>query len=236
MPYFEVLTQQTAAARSDLFAVPVIEDALAGRITRAQYLAFLAEAYHHVRHTVPLLMACGSRLPESKSWMRTAIVEYIAEEAGHEEWILNDIAAAGGDPRLARDGSPSPATELMVAYVYDTIARRNPLGFFGMVHVLEGTSTAPAPRCSCALWSGPCAPCHGHAQWRAPPPAMRALRQFGVPAAIRTGRTACRWARPRPTCRPSSSRAAPCSTGASVAARSAPAPTSGSSPTTCGPG
>jgi pyrroloquinoline quinone (PQQ) biosynthesis protein C len=151
MPYFEVLTQQTAAARSELFAVPVIEDALAGRITRAQYLAFLAEAYHHVRHTVPLLMACGSRLPDSKAWLRTAIVEYIAEEAGHEEWILNDIAAAGGDPRLVRDGAPSPATELMVAYVYDTIARRNPLGFFGMVHVLEGTSTALATHAAQAI-------------------------------------------------------------------------------------
>jgi pyrroloquinoline quinone (PQQ) biosynthesis protein C len=144
MPYFEVLAQQTAPARADLFAVPVIADALAGRITRAQYLAFLTEAYHHVKHTVPLLMACGSRLPESKGWLRAAIVEYIAEEAGHEEWILNDIAAAGGDPRLVRDGTPSAATELMVAYVYDTIARRNPVGFFGMVHVLEGTSTALA--------------------------------------------------------------------------------------------
>jgi pyrroloquinoline quinone (PQQ) biosynthesis protein C len=144
MPYFEVLAQQTAPARADLFAIPVIADALAGRITRAQYLAFLTEAYHHVKHTVPLLMACGSRLPESKGWLRTAIVEYIAEEAGHEEWILNDIAAAGGDPRLVRDGTPSAATELMVAYVYDTIARRNPVGFFGMVHVLEGTSTALA--------------------------------------------------------------------------------------------
>lgn len=144
MPYFEVLAQQTAPARADLFAIPVIADALAGRITRAQYLAFLTEAYHHVKHTVPLLMACGSRLPESKGWLRAAIVEYIAEEAGHEEWILNDIAAAGGDPRLVRDGTPSAATELMVAYVYDTIARRNPVGFFGMVHVLEGTSTALA--------------------------------------------------------------------------------------------
>ena len=89
-----MLAQQTAPARAELFAIPVIADALAGRITRAQYLAFLTEAYHHVKHTVPLLMACGSRLPESKGWLRTAIVEYIAEEAGHEEWILNDIAAA----------------------------------------------------------------------------------------------------------------------------------------------
>jgi pyrroloquinoline quinone (PQQ) biosynthesis protein C len=144
MPYFEVLAQQTAPARAELFAIPVIADALAGRITRAQYLAFLTEAYHHVKHTVPLLMACGSRLPESKGWLRAAIVEYIAEEAGHEEWILNDIAAAGGDPQRVRDGTPSAATELMVAYVYDTIARRNPVAFFGMVHVLEGTSTALA--------------------------------------------------------------------------------------------
>ena len=151
MPYFEVLTQQTAAARAELFAIPVIADCLSGRVTRAQYLAFLAEAYHHVKHTVPLLMACGSRLPESKGWLRTAIVEYIAEEAGHEEWILNDIAAAGGDPRLVRDATPSAATELMVAYVHDLIARRNPLGFFGMVHVLEGTSTALATHAAQAI-------------------------------------------------------------------------------------
>jgi heme oxygenase len=32
----------------------------------------------------------------------------------------------------------------MVAYAYDTIARGNPLGFFGMVHVLEGTSVSLA--------------------------------------------------------------------------------------------
>ena len=151
MPYFEVLAQQTAPARADLFAIPVIADALAGRITHAQYLAFLTEAYHHVKHTVPLLMACGSRLPESKCWLRTEIVEYIAEEAGHAEWILNAIAAAGGDPRLVRDGAPSGATELMIAYVYDTIARRNPVGFFGMVHVLEGTSTALATNAAQAI-------------------------------------------------------------------------------------
>ncbi|MGZ8273184.1 MAG: TenA family transcriptional regulator [Burkholderiaceae bacterium] len=144
MPYFEILQQRTEAARAKLFAVPVIRDCLAGRVTRAQYIAFLTEAYHHVKHTVPLLMACGSRLPESAGWLRSAIAEYIDEERGHEEWILNDIAACGADAEAVRAGTPSPATELMVAYVYDYIARRNPVGFFGMVHVLEGTSTALA--------------------------------------------------------------------------------------------
>ena len=32
----------------------------------------------------------------------------------------------------------------MVAYAWDVVSRRNPLGFFGMVHVLEGTSVAVA--------------------------------------------------------------------------------------------
>jgi len=144
MLYFEELEQRTATARDDLFAIPVIRDCLAGRVTREQYVAFLTEAYHHVKHTVPLLMACGARLPESAGWLRTAIGAYITEESGHEEWILNDITASGGDADAVRAGTPAPETELMVAYVHDFIARRNPIGFFGMVHVLEGTSTALA--------------------------------------------------------------------------------------------
>jgi acyl-CoA synthetase (AMP-forming)/AMP-acid ligase II/pyrroloquinoline quinone (PQQ) biosynthesis protein C len=146
MPFFEELQRRTAAERDALFKIPVIQDCLAGQVTRAQYLEFLAQAYHHVKHTVPLLMACGARLPESHAWLRSAIAHYIAEETGHEEWILSDIAAAGGDADAVRAGAPGAAAELMVAYVYDFIARRNPVGFFGMVHVLEGTSQALATR------------------------------------------------------------------------------------------
>jgi pyrroloquinoline quinone (PQQ) biosynthesis protein C len=146
MSFFEQLQRRTAEARAGLLAVPVIQECLAGQVTREQYLAFLGEAYHHVKHTVPLLMACGSRLPESHGWLRAAIAHYIAEETGHEEWILSDIAASGGDAGAVRAGRPAPATELMVAYAYDTIERRNPVGFFGMVHVLEGTSQAIATR------------------------------------------------------------------------------------------
>ena len=36
------------------------------------------------------------------------------------------------------------ATEVMVAYAYDAIARRHPLHFLGMVFVLEGTSVSLA--------------------------------------------------------------------------------------------
>jgi len=144
MTFFDTLQAETAADRQSLFAIPIIEDALRGEITRAQYVAFLTQAYHHVKHTVPLLMACGARLGSEHEWLRNAIAEYIEEELGHQEWILSDIAACGVDPAIARHSQPAPSTELMVAYAYHQIDRHNPVAFFGMVHVLEGTSTSLA--------------------------------------------------------------------------------------------
>jgi pyrroloquinoline quinone (PQQ) biosynthesis protein C len=144
MDFYKHLTEATENERMALLATPVISDCLAGRVARHTYIEFLTEAYHHVRHTVPLLMACGSRLPDRLGWLQSAIVEYIDEEQGHERWILNDIEACGVDPARQTAAGPRIATELMVAYAYDMIARRNPVGFFGMVFVLEGTSVAIA--------------------------------------------------------------------------------------------
>ena len=144
MSFYDELVGATANARNTLMQSPVIADCLEGRVGLESYVAFLTEAYHHVRHTVPLLMACGARLPERLDWLRSSIVEYIDEEHGHERWILNDIAACGGDARVVEHSSPGVATELMVSYAYDTITRGNPVGFFGMVFVLEGTSVAIA--------------------------------------------------------------------------------------------
>jgi pyrroloquinoline quinone (PQQ) biosynthesis protein C len=109
-------------------------------VTLDEYIAYLTQAYHHVKFTVPLLMAVGARLPESREWLRVAVAEYIEEEIGHQEWILNDIAACGGDKEAVRRSQPAMQTELMVAYAWDMVMRRDPIGFFGMVHVLEGTS------------------------------------------------------------------------------------------------
>jgi pyrroloquinoline quinone (PQQ) biosynthesis protein C len=140
MTFFQTLQNETGPAREHLLAAPVIQRALAGRLSLPEYAAFLAQAYHHVKHTVPLLMAVGCRLPERYGWLRAAVAEYIEEEIGHEEWILNDIAACGFDAEAVRRSEPAVPTELMVSYAYDMIGRVNPVGFFGMVHVLEGTS------------------------------------------------------------------------------------------------
>lgn len=151
MTFFHTLQDRTAAERDHLLTAPVLQLAVDGKLSLQTYIAFLTQAYHHVKHTVPLLMACGARLPERLEWLRSAIAEYIEEELGHQEWILNDLAACGADPEAVRHGQPALPTELMVAYVYDRIARHNPVSFFGMVNVLEGTSIALATRAAAAI-------------------------------------------------------------------------------------
>ena len=144
MNFYTKLQEATEQDRKFLLSSPIIGRCMSGDIVLEEYVEFLSQAYHHVKHTVPLLMAVGARLPEEKEWLREAVAEYIEEELGHQEWILNDIEACGFDKEAVRASRPSAATELMVAYAYDTIQRVNPVGFFGMVLVLEGTSVTTA--------------------------------------------------------------------------------------------
>lgn len=148
---YDRLVAETESARNDFLSVPILQRALQGDVTREEYVRFLGQAYHHVRHTVPLLMGCGCRLPDRLNWLRKALSEYIEEEVGHEEWILDDIRACGGDADAARNAPPAVATELMVAYAYDTVMRQNPIGMFGMVFVLETTSVALASHAAGAI-------------------------------------------------------------------------------------
>ncbi|WP_456446634.1 TenA family transcriptional regulator [Thiolapillus sp.] len=144
--FYENLLAETESARTRFLGIEAIQRGMQGTVSRGTYVAFLTQAYHHVKHTVPLLMACGSRLPMEKEWLREAIAEYIEEETGHQEWILNDIRACGSDEEAVRSGSPHASTELMVAYAWDSVSRGNPVSFFGMVLVLEGSSVALATR------------------------------------------------------------------------------------------
>ena len=140
MQFYEQLQAATTSGRDYLMGAPIIQASLKGELSLEGYIAFLQQAFHHVKHTTPLLMATGARLGDDQEWLREAVAEYIEEELGHQEWILNDIAHCGADKEAARVSRPNFSTEMMVSYAYDSINRVSPLCFFGMVQVLEGTS------------------------------------------------------------------------------------------------
>jgi len=170
MTFFEELRRGSMAEAASLLNVPQILRALDGEITREVYIDYLTQAFHHVRHTVPLMQATRARLDSDHALFRHALDEYIEEETGHELWILDDIEAAGGNAEVARTSEPRPATEFMVSYAYDQVQRVNPMSFFGMVYVLEGTSVSLADKGAKAV----------QASLGLPPAAFRYLTSHGA--------------------------------------------------------
>ena len=144
MPYFDDLLLQTRKERDAFIATPVIQRALRDGVDRAMYLDFLGQAYHHVRHTCRLLSCAIAQCSDDDQTYINSLLQYIEEEKGHEEWILDDIRDLGGDSEAVRHGQGDLPCRLMVAYVYYAIGHISPYALLGMVHGLEGMSAALA--------------------------------------------------------------------------------------------
>ena len=152
MSFYNELIARTHAEREGFQAIPLIRGVLSGgAVTRGMYIDFLTQAYHHVKHTFPLLASAAARTTDAS--YQKALLSYMSEERGHDEWILDDIRAIGGDSEAVRNGRPGAACELMVAYSYFVIEHVSPFAMLGSVHVLEGMSVALAHGAAGAIQS-----------------------------------------------------------------------------------
>jgi pyrroloquinoline quinone (PQQ) biosynthesis protein C len=144
MNFYDRLQVETAGERGAFFRIPIVERSVSQGASREVYLAFLEQAYHHVKHTFPLLALAASKTNDER--YQDALVEYMEEERGHEKWILEDIAAIGGDATAVAAGEAGAACRVMVAYAYYAIEHISPYALLGSVHVLEGLSVLLADR------------------------------------------------------------------------------------------
>lgn len=144
LSFHDQLVRDTAAEMVEFMSIPLITHAIGQGVERQLYLDFLACAYHHVKHTCPLLGLALSHCGEEDKVYRSGLLAYLDEEKGHEEWILDDIAALNGNVEVVRTALPPLSVRLMVAYAYHAIERISPYALLGMVHVLEGMSVALA--------------------------------------------------------------------------------------------
>jgi hypothetical protein len=151
MSQFQQLLAQTSSAREQFIALSLIQETLRQGASKDPYLDFLGQAYHHVKHTAPLMALAAARCGPHDRRYQSTLFEYIIEERGHEEWILEDIAALGGDADAVRHGSPRFPCKIMVGHAYYLVDRVSPYGLLGMIHVLEGMSVALAGKAVLAL-------------------------------------------------------------------------------------
>jgi acyl-CoA synthetase (AMP-forming)/AMP-acid ligase II len=69
MAFFDRLQQETAEAREHVTGAPVVSAIADGRFSLEAYTWFLTQAYHHVRHTVPLMKPSATCIP-TVPWTR----------------------------------------------------------------------------------------------------------------------------------------------------------------------
>lgn len=104
-------------------------------LTLPEYRAFLRDLYHVVWHFCPIMAAAAARCDERLRAIRYELYERIEEEKGHEDWVLEDLRALGGDVDLGMP--PSAPVEAMIGFNYYASERVHPCSVLGMLYVLE---------------------------------------------------------------------------------------------------
>jgi pyrroloquinoline quinone (PQQ) biosynthesis protein C len=82
------------------------------------------------------MSVAASRCGEDLRNVRYELYERIGEEKGHEDWVLEDIAAVGGDVNV-QAAAPSAPVQAMIGYNYYAAERVHPCAVLGMLYVLE---------------------------------------------------------------------------------------------------
>lgn len=124
--------------------------AWSGALWRPAGLTGRYRAYLHVMHgvlraSVPLMEAarrrCAELPPDGVTGPLDAyLARHVAEERHHDDWLLADIDAAGGDAAETVRARPCAAVARLVGPQYYWVEQHHPVGLLGYIAVLEGTA------------------------------------------------------------------------------------------------
>ena len=137
LPLFSDLVMRSDEARRAFETNPVVLDAVAHGMSVERYRRLLLELYHVVWHFNPVCAAAASRVPDSHRQVRYFLYEHMHEEAGHEQWVMNDLEAVGVSASTALEHQPSLYTLALVGYNHWSADRRHPCAVLGMMYTLE---------------------------------------------------------------------------------------------------
>lgn len=128
------------AATADLWQLPGLRD---------RYPEYLRTMHGVLRASVPLMeravLRCADLGPLDPvaGPLRSYLEEHIAEETGHDDWLLADLAALGPNAAAAAAEQPPPIVARLVGAQYYWIEHHHPVALLGYLAVMEGNAPAP---------------------------------------------------------------------------------------------
>lgn len=110
-----------------------------------RYLDYLTVMHAVIRASVPMMRDAALRCAAlTDDPVAPALAGYytahIAEELHHDDWLLQDLAAAGREPALVASALPSAAVARLVGAQYYWLRHHHPISLLGYIAVMEGNS------------------------------------------------------------------------------------------------
>lgn len=137
MSFFITLIEQSDENRRAIESTARVQQMMRSGLSLPEYRGFLHDLYHIVLNFCPVMQAAAPRCGDSLAAVRRELEERISEEAGHEEWVMEDVRAVGGNPDHVRATPPSPPVQAMIAFNHHSAERGHPASVLGMLYVLE---------------------------------------------------------------------------------------------------
>jgi hypothetical protein len=141
----ELTAPALRAAAADLWRRP--------RLDR-RYPVYLRTMHAVIRASVPLMELAADRCAELGCddpvgpSLRQYLTAHIAEERGHDEWLLADLAALGDDPAEWLPRPVPPVVARLVGAHYYWVRHHHPVSLLGYIAVMERN----APSAALADW------------------------------------------------------------------------------------
>lgn len=154
MSFFIQLLETTDASRRQLEQEQKIQAMLNGRVTKEEYCAFLLDLYHIVSHVCRVMEVAVNHCSNEQAYIRDYLSQKIAQEAGYEKLILNDLGALSTSEESISSNAPSYAVRAMLGYNYYACEHIHPSCVVGVLYSLELISSVYGSQLAAAISAG----------------------------------------------------------------------------------
>lgn len=135
MPFSSELEQAIAPQRSEIRQL--LRDWFWDGSFGLTYPALLVETFHYVKHSCSLMSRACSKLTHENREIQAYLAKHIAEEVGHEHWVLEDLEQLGFCTRAASSSPPLAETLNLIGSQLYVIDYLHPIGLLGYIYVME---------------------------------------------------------------------------------------------------
>ncbi|MHB1938061.1 MAG: iron-containing redox enzyme family protein [Acidobacteriaceae bacterium] len=110
------------------------------------YPEFLFAMYGITASSAPAMLAAAERCSAMAgdplaAWLQYYYREHAEEEAGHEQWLLNDLASLGVSRERALQRLPYPSVAALVGAQYYWMFHVHPIAYLGYIAVVEAPAS-----------------------------------------------------------------------------------------------